>query len=183
MPVHGRWRADADDVGGESMDRTQAMKWLDELSRVPQPEAFGYFASDDHPFGAGTFRWCDSVEQLLEVLIDADPHLYGDAGDLGAALRRGVPDKTSELTEELRSTLNGIAKGAFRIEWWGTFGALCSGEGEFPGRLVQGFLADLEADLDDEWEGEGERIRIDRGGPVPGEHRNAFAESLAEHGF
>jgi hypothetical protein len=165
------------------MDTEQAMKRLDELRRVPQTDSFGYFASDDHPFGAGTFRWCESVQQVLEILIEVDPHLYSDDGDLKAALRRGVPDETSELTDELLSALNGIAKGAFRIEWWGSFESLCSGQGEFSGRVVQGFLADLQADLDDELEGEGARPLINQGGPVPKEHREAFAASLAEYGL
>jgi hypothetical protein len=111
--------------------------------RDPEQFTFGYFCEDS---SGGCFSWFESRAEMLSFILESEPliqdltpedvvqfkeALAGVLGDIESfELNEDNLDQASEVTEEF-----GLA-----LDWWGTFGDLKAGTGDWEVALRQAFL-------------------------------------------
>lgn len=115
-------------------------------SRDPRQAPYGVFTGDRFVLASlRVFLWFESVEQMIEYLLDVEPRRYkvtpGSGLEEYQARVRPILGRVSEegLTEELLSELNSVQHGGFVVDWWGTYSELRDGDSAFAVELRERF--------------------------------------------
>jgi hypothetical protein len=119
---------------------------LDSSSADPRRCAFGFFASDDFPFGPGAHHWYGSLAALHRALVHDLPFAFlDDEPEEIAELERELMIETEGMTtiealgtvgaQSLAESLQGVQ----RLCWVGTFDELRLGSTEWALRMRSEF--------------------------------------------
>lgn len=132
------------------------IEWNDIASEAmecdPREFPYGYLTGGSFVLDSvRVFVWFRTIDDLIAHLCDVEPRIYDlEPGDgLEEYQLRVEPVLTrlraEGLNEAIREQLNLTAKDAFVVDWWGTYAALRSGQGEIPRRVLDGFLGEERA--------------------------------------
>lgn len=135
------------------------------MDRDPRDFRFGYLTGGSSVLDSTrVFVWFNTIEGLVEHIVEAEPRVHNLEGEDLAALqeklRESLANVPSEgLSEEARNNVsaNGSAADSFVIEWWGTFDELVDGSSAVSADLIDSYtegkktsLADVpESELDE----------------------------------
>lgn len=139
--------------------------------------AWGLYVYSDAPpiicgSGKGHFLWFPTRRAMADFVrlylawFHPGPSSMEES-DIAAEVQRIVQSHREDQLEEMRCALNEFMRCLWQIEWWGCFGELCDGEGDFPQEMRRWFY-----DVED----------VDSVEYVPLAKASAFAQSLAEYG-
>lgn len=142
-------------------------------SRDPREAPYGIFTGDRFVLASlRVFLWFESVEQLIDYLLNVEPRRYevtpGNGLEEYQARMRPILGRVRKegLTEELLSELNSAQDGGFVVDWWGTYSELRDGRDGFGCEVRDAFVRR-------------------RGGDemVPVEREEEFVEFLGNYGM
>jgi hypothetical protein len=107
-------------------------------SRDPRQAPFGILSGDSFVLSSlRVFLWFESVEQLIDHLLDVEPRQYkvtpsNGLGEYQARVRPILARASEEgLTEHLRREFNPAEDGGFVVDWWGRYEDLRDGRDDF----------------------------------------------------
>lgn len=125
----------------------------------PRQNNFGYFSSDDLPFGAGMFHWFDSEEALIQGITQDLPTAVGDMdgdelaeylAELAAVVAKFPPGSRTGAAcfTALQEALSGVQS----LDWIGTFDDLCKSSDEWSAEVRSNFreFSDEDDELNEE---------------------------------
>ena len=128
------------------MDKETAMNSsMQAMDSDPREAKFGYYAGGSFVLDSlRTFSWFSDLNEMVKHLIEVEPAVYDWSDEDAAPVRAQLAElldglKAGQLTNELRSRVNGITKGFLKLDWWGTFEELTDGETEFAANLRSDF--------------------------------------------
>jgi hypothetical protein len=120
------------------------------MTRDPRRAPYGYFSGGTFVLDSTrVFQWFDSLDAMGHHMLEVEPRVHDlDHDDLPAyqeRLRSLIARLSAEgLSDRLRNEINQALSHTFRIEWWGEFNELVSGNSEFACGIRSGFLDDQE---------------------------------------
>lgn len=116
-------------------------------SRDPREAPYGIFTGDSFVLASlRVFLWFESVEQMIDHLLDVEPRRYevtpGNGLEEYRARVRPILARVREegLTEHLRREFNPGEDGGFVVDWWGRYEDLRDGRDDFGCEVRDGFV-------------------------------------------
>ena len=115
-------------------------------SRDPRQAPFGIYTGDSFVLASvRVFLWFESIEQLMEHLLEVEPRRYrvtpGNGLEEYQARVRPILERLryEGLAAQLLDELNPAQDGGFVVDWWGTFAELRDGDSAFAAELRERF--------------------------------------------
>jgi hypothetical protein len=117
--------------------------------RDPRQYPYGYLTGGSDELGSvRVFVWFQSIDELIESLLEVEPRMYGVEPKRGLeafqARVRPILERVrlQGLVESLRAELAPEADGKFVVDWWGTYAQLRAGRGVIGCQVVDEFLGE-----------------------------------------
>lgn len=132
------------------------------MDRDPRYFRIGYLTGGSFVMDSvRVFVWFQTIDDLVEHIVEAEPRLYNlESEDLAALqekLRESLADVSKEgLDEETRNNVSAIGSSAdaFVIDWWGTFDELINGSSAVSADVMDSYTDGGKTSLSDVSESE-----------------------------